>query len=108
VAGVDDGEGKSMYVVIFRARVRTYDDEYEQVALRMRDLALSEFGCLAFHAVAENGEEIALSYWPDEASIAAWKNHPEHVLAQRVGRERWYESYSVEVAQIARAYKVPA
>jgi heme-degrading monooxygenase HmoA len=31
------------------------------------------------------------------------KNHPEHVLAQRAGRERWYESYSVEIAEVRRA-----
>lgn len=94
-----------MYVVIFRAQIRELDDQYSATAARMRELALSEFGCLAFHAVSEGREEVALSYWPDEASIRAWKNHPEHVLAQQLGRERWYESYSVEVAQITRQYE---
>lgn len=94
-----------MYVVIFRAQIRELDGQYSATAARMRELALTEFGCLAFHAVAEGQEEIALSYWPDEASIQAWKNHPEHMLAQQLGRERWYESYSVEVAQISRQYE---
>lgn len=96
-----------MYVVIFRAKVRRLDPEYSVVAERMRDLALSEFGCLEFHAVAEGDDEIALSYWPDEESIRRWKAHPEHVLAQKAGRERWYESYSVEVAEIIRHYRHP-
>lgn len=93
-----------MLVVIFRARIRDLDDEYTHTAARMRELALTEFGCLAFHAVSEGRDEVALSYWPDEASIRAWKAHPEHTLAQRTGRGRWYESYSVEVAQVTRAY----
>lgn len=93
-----------MHVVIFRARVRQLDEEYTRVAARMRELAVSEFGCTAFHAVTEGRDEIALSYWPDEAAIRAWKAHPEHVLAQRSGRERWYESYSVEVAEVTRRY----
>lgn len=95
----------NMFVVIFRARIRKLDADYAQAAARMRELALSEFGCLEFHAVAEGLEEVALSYWPDEASISRWRKHPEHLLAQQAGRERWYESYSVQVAQIAREYR---
>ena len=96
-----------MFVVIFRAKVRQLDEEYSRVAGRMRDLALAQFGCLEFHAVTEGKEEVALSYWPDEQSIRAWRNHPEHVLAQQAGRDRWYASYSVQVAEVTREYRVP-
>jgi heme-degrading monooxygenase HmoA len=95
-----------MFVVIFRAKVRSTDSEYTQVASRMRELALNEFGCLEFAAVTEGADEIALSYWPTEAHIRAWKAHSEHVLAQQLGRERWYESYIVQVAEITREYRV--
>jgi heme-degrading monooxygenase HmoA len=96
-----------MHVVIFRAKVRQLDEEYSRVAGRMRDLALAQFGCLEFHAVTEGEDEVALSYWPDEQSIRAWRNHPEHVLAQQAGRDRWYVSYSVQVAEMTREYRVP-
>jgi len=89
--------GCGMYVVIVRARIRALDDEYARVAARMRELALREFGCIHFHAVTEGRDEVALSWWPSEESIRAWKEHPEHLLAQAAGRERWYESYSVQV-----------
>jgi heme-degrading monooxygenase HmoA len=94
-----------MFVVIFRARIRDYDAAYADMAARMRELALAEFGCLEFHALSEGREEIALSYWPSEESIRAWKAHPEHVLAQQAGRERWYETYSVQVARVTREYR---
>jgi len=94
-----------MVMVIFRARIRKLDDEYARVAARMRELAIAEFGCIEFHAVSEGAEEVALSYWPDEDSIRRWRNHPEHLLAQQTGRERWYESYSVQVARITRQYR---
>lgn len=96
-----------MFVVIFRARVRRFDEEYSRVATRMRDLAIGEFGCMEFHALTQGDQEVALSYWPDEQAIRAWRNHPEHVLAQQAGRDRWYESYSVQVAEITREYRVP-
>ena len=96
-----------MYVVIFRARIRALDDEYARVAARMRELALGEFGCMAFHAVTDGRDEVALSWWPSEESIRAWKDHPEHLLAQAAGKERWYETYSVQVATIERQYTCP-
>lgn len=93
-----------MYVVIFRAKIKQLDAEYSTTAARMRELALAEFGCIEFRAVTEGEQEIALSYWPDEISMRAWREHPEHQTAQQLGRERWYEAWSVEVAVIGRAY----
>jgi heme-degrading monooxygenase HmoA len=93
-----------MFVVIFRAKVRQFDNDYALMAARMRELALSRFGCLSFHSVTEGHNEMALSYWLDEDSIRAWKSHSEHALAQQLGRERWYESYTVQVAQVTREY----
>lgn len=96
----------SVYVVIFRATVRKLDAEYSAVAARMRELALGQFGCVEFHSVTEGINEISLSYWPNEENIRAWKEHPEHVLAQQAGRERWYRAYSVQVAEVNRQYHV--
>lgn len=93
-----------MYVVIFRARVRMLDEAYGPMARRMRELALHEFGCVEFHSVTEGRDEVSLSWWPSEEHIRAWKAHPAHVLAQQGGRERWYESYSVQVAEVTREY----
>jgi heme-degrading monooxygenase HmoA len=95
-----------LYVVIFRANVRQFDAEYAQIAQQMRNLAIGQFGCLEFLSVTEGTQEMALSYWNDEASIQAWKAHSEHIVAQQLGRERWYESYTVQVAQITREYRV--
>ncbi|MCL2726409.1 MAG: antibiotic biosynthesis monooxygenase [Polyangiaceae bacterium] len=94
-----------MFVVIFRAKVRASDDEYSRVAARLRELALTHFGCIEFSSVSEKGSEIALSYWRDQESIQAWKSQSEHLLAQELGRERWYDSYIVQIASIAREYR---
>jgi heme-degrading monooxygenase HmoA len=94
-----------MFVVIFRAQAKALDAAYGAMAAQMRELALTQFGCLDFTAVTEGDQEIALSYWPDEASIHAWKQHTDHLMAQRLGRERWYASYSVEIAEVRRRYR---
>lgn len=97
-----------MVVVIFRAKIRQLDPDYVAAAARLRELALTQFACLEFQAVSEGAEEVALSYWPDEASVLAWKSHAEHVMAQQIGRERWYQSYVVQVAHIGREYRFDA
>ena len=73
----------------------------------MRERAFSTYGCLDFVAVTEGDREIAISYWQDEESIRRWKEDTLHRLAQQRGKAKWYASYSVEVAKIARRYHYP-
>jgi len=94
-----------MVVVIFKAKLRQTDSEYPQLAQRLRTLAMEEFGCLAFDTVTEGETELTLSYWPAENAIKSWKAQTEHLAAQRLGRNAWYESYTVQVAQIVREYR---
>jgi len=93
-----------MYIVVFRAAARDLDAEYARTAERLRQVAMTRFGCLGFHSVTQDDEEISLSYWPSEEAIRDWKADSEHVLAQEAGRQRWYTSYSVDVAEVTRSY----
>ena len=95
-----------MYIVIFKAVVRQTDDDYRETAAKLRMVAES-FGCTGFESTCENGHEIALSYWPDLESIRKWKQQSDHLIAQQKGKSRWYSSYTVEIAEITRAYSNP-
>lgn len=94
-----------MYAVIFRAQINVLDAEYEKTAQRMRELALSEYGCLEFTSACEGNSEIAISYWHDLEAIRKWKQATEHLAAQALGRSRWYSSYEVQVTQVLRSYE---
>ena len=89
------------FVVIFRAQLADVDADYSAMAERLRCLALSEFGCLAFTSCTEADEEIALSYWSSRSHIDAWRKHPEHRLAQKLGKSKWYRRYQVEIAELS-------
>lgn len=89
-----------MYAVIFRAEIKAFDDSYTRMANRMRDLAMREYGCIDFISCTEGSSEIAISYWPSREKIREWKNDPEHLQAQSLGKSRWYESYQVEIVEI--------
>ncbi|HTL44391.1 MAG TPA: hypothetical protein VL262_08615, partial [Vicinamibacterales bacterium] len=52
---------------------------------------------------AEDGERLTVVWWQDEETLRAWRLHARHLVAQRLGRERWYEYYKIEVAEVIRA-----
>ncbi|GLP95571.1 antibiotic biosynthesis monooxygenase family protein [Paraferrimonas sedimenticola] len=89
-----------MLVVIFRATTAELDPQYTELAVKLRDKAIREYGCLEFVSACEGKQEIALSYWPDLASIKAWQADPEHRRAQVLGKQLWYSDYQVQIAQI--------
>jgi heme-degrading monooxygenase HmoA len=94
-----------MYAVIFRAEILELDAEYAAMAKRMRDLAIDEYGCVEFIACTEGNNEVAISYWENEAQIQQWKKNSEHLVAQDKGRSKWYKSYTVQVVKMVRAYR---
>ena len=49
-------------------------------------------------------EGVTIAYFDDLDSVAAWRDQVEHLQAQRLGRERFYEEYVVQIAQVTREY----
>ena len=93
------------YAVIFSSRRHTGDPAYEAMASRMVELASQQPGFLGVESARDaQGFGITVSYWRDQASVTAWKNHPEHRLAQQTGQTDWYQHYETRVAKVERAY----
>ncbi len=94
------------YAVIFSSR-RTPDDDdgYGLMAQRMVDLASQQQGFLGAESTrGEDGFGITVSYWSTAESIARWKQDAEHLVAQQLGKDAWYEHYELRVARVERAY----
>lgn len=92
------------YAVIFKAEINQFDDEYSQMAAKMRDLAITAYGCTEFVATAEDKQEITISYWDSLEHIKDWKQNAEHLAAQKLGQNKWYKHYTVEVVEVLRRY----
>ncbi|MEF2231395.1 MAG: antibiotic biosynthesis monooxygenase [Pseudodesulfovibrio sp.] len=88
------------YAVIFTS-VRTDADEgYAQAGERLLALARTMDGFLGAES-ARDGVGITVSYWRDEASIRAWRRHPEHRAAMaRAGQ--WYAAFKTRVCRVER------
>lgn len=92
------------YAVIFTSKRTAADEEaYSDMAQQMLDLAALQPGFLGVeHARDTTG--ITVSYWESLKSIADWKAHSEHFIAQELGRNRWYESYQIRICKVEREY----
>ena len=88
-----------MYVVIFKATIKQFDDEYSTMAAALREKAFAEYGCIDFTSMCEGDKELAISYWPSLEHIKAWKADAFHREAQQKGASRWYADFSVEIFQ---------
>jgi len=93
------------YAVVFTS-IRTPRDDaaYHRMAERMVELARQQPGFLGVESArGDDGLGLTVSYWTDLDCIAAWKAQAEHVVAQRLGKDRWYESYRLRVCRVERA-----
>ena len=93
-----------MYAVIFRAEVNELDKAYLEMAKRLRELAINEYGCTEFASCTEGNHEIAISYWPSREAIREWKANAEHQQAQALGKSEWYKTYQVQVVEVLNQY----
>jgi heme-degrading monooxygenase HmoA len=97
------------YAVVFSSqRHDGHEPEYAEAAQRMLELAAAQPGFLGVDSTrGADGFGITVSYWRDEASIKAWREHPLHTPVQQAGRQRWYQRYEVHVAKVERSYGFP-
>jgi heme-degrading monooxygenase HmoA len=94
------------YAVIITSLLTGEDRaEYEKMDRRMAELGVRQPGYLGREGMSDGqGRDLTVIYYADDESIRAWKADLEHLEAQRLGKTRWYECYTVEVARVERAY----
>ena len=101
------------YVAVIFTSVRTEadpgaDGAYAQTAARMEELAARQPGYLGIESAREDGAfGITVSYWTTMQAARAWKLVAEHRSAQELGREVWYRTYRVRIAEVQREYGPP-
>lgn len=92
--------------VIFMSSRNGRDVEgYDAAAAVMDALAARQPGYRGMEcARGPDGFGITVSYWADDASARAWRDHPDHAATRNAGRARWYDRYVVTVARVERGY----
>jgi heme-degrading monooxygenase HmoA len=92
------------YAVIFTSVRTGIDDGYSSMSDEMVKLAAQQDGFLGVET-ARNEIGITVSYWQNLEAIKNWKANARHLIAQKYGREKWYEKYKVRICEIKRDYE---
>lgn len=80
---------------------------YLDIAAALRPLLDDIDGFISierFESLSEPGKLLSLSFWRDEAAIAAWRQLSAHRAAQRRGRADVFAGYRLRVAGVMRDY----
>jgi heme-degrading monooxygenase HmoA len=91
------------YAVVFTSLRTAGEQGYGKMAEAMEKLAAEQPGFLGIESARE-GLGITVSYWATLESIAAWRENARHLVAQRRGREVWYEQFKVRICRVERDY----
>lgn len=90
-------------VTVFRNRLRSLtESEYDKLAPRIMDLARSMEGFVDAKTFAsKDGERVTVVTFASREHHNAWRDHPEHRAAQQRGIDEFYETYSIQVAEVS-------
>ncbi len=99
-----------MIVTVFRSRLRPeLEDEYAALVDRMEKIARTMPGYISHKGFfADDGERLTIVEFENEEGLRAWRTNPEHVAAQRLGRQKYYTEYHIQVCTLDRESKFKA
>jgi heme-degrading monooxygenase HmoA len=94
-----------MIVITFRNRFAPGIDEqeYGQRAGKLFEIvsAMPGFRSIRDYA-AEDGERMSVIEFDSHESLAAWREHAEHRIAQELGRQRYFAEYHLQICELVR------
>jgi heme-degrading monooxygenase HmoA len=101
-----------MIAVVFEVWLRgERKDDYLETAAMLR-AELQEFdGFISverFQSINDTDKLLSLSFWRDEAAVAAWRNNTRHREAQHSARDGIFANYRLRVASVTRDYGMSA
>jgi heme-degrading monooxygenase HmoA len=96
-----------MILALFAFRLRPEAQaEFEPTVARMTELVRTIPGFISmdlFHA--DDGRMLAVPRFESEEALEKWRNHPEHLAAQKKGRDAFFEDYWIDVCSTIRSYE---
>ncbi len=57
-----------------------------------------------FQSTTNPNKYVSLSFWRDEAAVAAWRAHAGHGVAQKRGKEEIFADFRIRIATVERDY----
>jgi heme-degrading monooxygenase HmoA len=93
-------------VVVFRSRlIPGTESEIQALGMRMYQFASEMPGFISYKDFsAEDGEAAAIVEFDSLESLAAWRDHPEHLLAKERGKREFFSEYQIQICPVLKEY----
>jgi heme-degrading monooxygenase HmoA len=93
-----------MVIAVFRSKLRPdIEEEFIELGDRMLELAEKMPGFISYTVYKTlEGDRCSFIEFETREQIEAWRDHPEHLAAQKRDRERYYKKYSLFVREPER------
>ena len=91
------------YAVIFSSVMNDDHEGYLDMANAMVALAQQQAGFLGVESARED-LGITVSYWQTLHDIKTWKQNSEHLVAQKLGRQKFYKNFIVRISKVEKSY----
>lgn len=82
--------------------------EYEATSAKMAELVSAMPGFLGMDYGESEGGELLIARFDSHEALKLWREQPDHVLAQQLGRDRFFAHYRIEVCELVRSYEFTA
>jgi len=91
-----------MIVTVFRSRLMpSVQEEYVALVERIRQEVVKMPGYISHKGFwAEDGERVTIVEFENEETQRAWRMNTAHVEVQRLGRQKYYEAYDIQVCNV--------
>jgi len=97
-----------MVVILFELKKRPEADvpEYRAMLARMEEIVTAMPGYISSEDfISEDGtRDLSIVRFESLEALEAWRTNPEHLEAQRLAREEYFESYHIRVLTTVREY----
>lgn len=93
-----------MVLTIFRSRLKAENvEEYYRWAALMSEMARTMPGYISHKSfTADDGERLTIVEFADAHGQEFWRTRPEHLEAQKKGRNAFYTEYKLQVCEVVR------
>jgi heme-degrading monooxygenase HmoA len=98
-----------MIAVVFEVWPRSpgHRDAYLAIAAELKTQLAEVDGFVSierFQSLTDPDKLLSLSFFRDEAAVAAWRNLEAHREAQQAGRTKHFRDYRLRIASVVRDY----
>jgi heme-degrading monooxygenase HmoA len=74
---------------------------FNEMSIKINELVAQQNGYLGGEDIeASDGRIISICYWENLDSIKAWRGHLEHQIAIKLGKEKWFKTYNIQISKV--------